>query len=234
MFLYKVKQIAQSLFHYPKIQLGADYDRYWETRGLGAELNSFQRTRADLILGLARPGSSMLDIGGGDGRILSYLKTHGNFTRLVNVDISSSALAVARKNGIEIIEDDITRPEVVANLPPADYILLLEVIEHIPRSEELLRAAFARAGKGVFFSVPNTGFVAHRLRLLLGRFPLQWRINPSEHLRFWTAADLRSWLKDQNYSRHSVYLYEGLPWLGRLWPALFAEGIFVYLPKANF
>ncbi len=231
MFLYKVKQIAKSLFRYPKIQIGAGYDRYWEARGLGLELNSFQKTRADLILKLAESGSSLLDIGGGNGRILNYLKTHGNFTQLINVDVSKDALNIARKNGIEVIRGDISDPEMVANLPEVDYTLLLEVIEHVPHSEELLKAVFDKAKKGAFVSIPNTGYIAHRLRLLLGKFPLQWRNNPSEHVRFWTVKDWRNWLQDQNYSQYSMYLYEGLPFLNQLWASLFAEGIFVYLPK---
>ena len=41
----------------------------------------------------------------------------------------------------------------------------------------------------------------HRLRYMLGRFPLQWIVNPNEHIRFWTLKDLIWWLDYLNINK---------------------------------
>ena len=84
----------------------------------------------------------------------------------------------------------------------------------------------------LIFSVPNTGYVAHRKRLLFGSFPLQWRNNPGEHLRFWTLGDMKWWLKQLNlYEKSIIKTYEGFPLLNKLWPGMFAMGIIVIIKK---
>ena len=60
--------------------------------------------------------------------------------------------------------------------------------------EFLLELLENKSIEKVFFSIPNSGFFMHRIRYMLGRFPLQWIVNPNEHIRFWTLKDLIWWL----------------------------------------
>jgi 2-polyprenyl-3-methyl-5-hydroxy-6-metoxy-1,4-benzoquinol methylase len=115
-------------------------------------------------------------------------------------------------------------------LPACDYALLCEIIEHVPDAEALLAAARRAARRGVFVSVPNTGFFTYRLRLLFGKFPAQWAVRPNEHLRFWTLTDMRWWLRAQGIHDATVHAYEGVPLLKHLVPNLFAAGIIMYIP----
>jgi len=238
-FLYNIKKEFLYLFTYPTNQLkifSVDYDAYWEDkRGehLG-KLSRWQRQRADLVfsyLNKQHNPVSLSDVGCGDGSVLAYLKEKGGVSRIVGVDVSSSALVKARAQGVETILIGKELQEGIAVVPETDYVLLLEVLEHMPDAEQFLKAMLDKSKKGVFFSFPNTGYVLHRLRLLMGRFPLQWRIHPSEHLRFWTYADLKWWLKALGYTQYSIHTYEGVPVLNRVWPSLFGRGLFVYLPK---
>src|SRR3989338_5586810 len=232
--LYPYKQYIVSLFRYPKLQWrGTDYDDYWRHRKLTAQtpLNSFQKKRADLALKYLEPNGSVLDIGGGNGGGLLYVNEKKKLNRMAVADISQDALRMARDNKIEAIEADISRIEDLKSIPPADYIFMFEILEHIPNSEEILNWAAGNSFKGVFFSVPNTGFLFHRLRLLFGRFPLQWRLRPSEHLRFWTAKDMRWWLNEMGIKNYKLCTYEGIHLLNRLWPGLFGQGLFIYIPK---
>lgn len=108
----------------------------------------------------------------------------------------------------------------------------MELLEHLPNSEEVLLALLKTTNKKLIFSIPNTGFIGHRLRLLFGSFPLQWRTHPGEHLRFWTYNDIRFWLKELELSKNSkIYFYEGIPLLNRILPSLFAMGILVVIEK---
>jgi len=106
--------------------------------------------------------------------------------------------------------------------------MILEVLEHMPNPEKFLKLIIKKAKRGVFFSFPNTGYISYRLRLLFGAFPMQWRIHPGEHLRFWTYRDLKWWLKElELYDKSEIYVYEGIPVLNRLWKGLFGAGFVV-------
>lgn len=230
----RLKQWLKLIFTYPK--LGAydvSYDAYWQARGLDSKtrLNSFQKKRADFTLKEVKGDSVILDIGCGNGALLSYINGIKPMKKLIGVDVSEKALAFARENKIEAVSADISKIEELKKLPPADYILMFEVIEHFPNSEDLIKWARGHAKSGVFFSVPNTGFFAHRARLLLGRFPLQWRVNPSEHLRFWTVRDMKRWLSSLGFENYILKLYEGVPFLNKIWPSLFGQGIWVFIPN---
>jgi hypothetical protein len=108
---------------------------------------------------------------------------------------------------------------------------LFEIIEHVPDAEGLLAAVRNKATKGVFFSIPNTGFFTHRFRLLFGKFPAQWSERPNEHVRFWTLRDVTWWLNAQDITQFEVHTYEGVPYLKHVLPSLFAAGILVYIPR---
>ena len=95
-----------------------------------------------------------------------------------------------------------------------------------------MKTILKKAKKGVFFSVPNSGYISYRLRLLFGSFPVQWKIHPGEHLRFWTYKDIKWWLKQLNlYHKSEIYVYEGIPFLNKIWKNLFGAGILVYIKK---
>lgn len=230
--LHGVKEFIVSLFRYPVMGAGdGGYDTYWTARRLTKErINEFQRDRIDLTLRYIDSGSSVMDIGCGNGMLLAQVHEQKKMAKIIGVDVSADALAFAQKNGLETIRANVSKRDERRGLPDADYILLFEVIEHVADSEELLRWAYAKANKGICISVPNTGFIGHRLRLLFGRFPLQWRVHPSEHVRFWTVRDMHWWLHQLGYAeRAQVHLYRGVPWLSYLWPSLFFRGIFIYI-----
>ncbi len=232
----RLKQWLKLILFYPKLEThDVSYDTYWHFRGLDSKtkLNSFQKKRADLTLRYLEKNSSVLDIGCGNGALLSYINSVKPMDKLIGIDISEKALAFAGENNIETIMGDISKTETLNKLPGADYILMFEVIEHFSNSEDLIKWAVQHAKKGVFFSVPNTGFFAHRLRLLLGRFPLQWRVNPSEHLRFWTVKDMKWWLGELGFKNYTLKLYEGIPSLNKIWPSLFGQGIWVFISVKN-
>lgn len=207
-----------------------DYDTYWRSRDIQKpELNSFQKKRAEFLKRLIDKNDSILDIGCGDGRILAYLREKGHSGDMLGVDSSDYILEKAKSRGVAVAKKDIRDIKQLSDLETFDVIILFETLEHMTNAEELLAWAYSHSRKAVIFSVPNTGFIVHRLRLLVGRFPLQWRVHPSEHLRFWTVRDMKWWLKAQNYKKFRIRSYEGVSILNRLWPALFGQGIFVEL-----
>ncbi len=229
-----LKEDVKQLGRYPKFRekIGKlDYDEYWvERRGSSTNsvLSDWQKVRADQSLKILEAGSSVIDIGCGDGAVLNYFRENKNI-KGVGVDVSLQELEKAKNNNIETMYLDLNKEESVSDLPQVDYITIFEVLEHLPDPEEILSKLITKTRKGIIFSVPNTGYYTYRLRLLFGKFPLQWVVFPGEHLRFWTVRDMKYWLEYINVKDYQLFLYKGLPLLNRLFPNLFARGIIVYI-----
>lgn len=234
--LYVLKVWKQMVFDYPKLSLEkVDYDEYWRAKrgpDMGA-LSDWQLERASFVVKILRGKEveSICDIAAGEGGILSYIGKELGVKKLIGTDISEVALERIKSFGIEAVKLDIGRVEELKDIPEADYEILFEILEHVPHSEMLLKGAFAKSGKGIFFSFPNTGFFSHRLRLLFGKFPMQWKLFPGEHVRYWTKRDLHWWLNELGYVRYEIHCYKGVPVLNKLWPSLFAAGFVVFLRK---
>lgn len=102
------------IFVYPKIQhYDSDYNQYWHQRKITKDsMNDFQRERAILTLKQVQEGESIMDIGVGNGAVLSYIHERKPMARCIGIDISDVALAAARENGVEGIKADISKEEV--------------------------------------------------------------------------------------------------------------------------
>jgi methionine biosynthesis protein MetW len=208
-----------------------DYDAYWDGKaqsGLGI-LSPWRLRRAKVFAGIVAHGDRVCDLGVGDGALLEYLIREKGISGY-GLDVSPKAVEYCRGRGLNVELTDINQPVNRYMHEPFDYIILSEIIEHIPDPEKLLTDLRPFARKGLIISIPNTGFHQHRLRLLLGKFPLQWVVTPGEHLRYWTRADFHWWADQLGFEIVGEVPYQGTPLLKSLWPSLFAAA-FVFVLK---
>ncbi len=240
--LYFLKRWYVLVFTYPqhtlKVEESLDYDTYWKEKRGGVDgvsartISRNEALRADYVAKVIGTDEvSIGDIASGPGVIFSYLQGKLKLKKYIGYEYSDYALEVARSLGMEGKKFDINSDFDIANIEPADYFLLLEILEHIPHSEKVLSRIYTKAEKGVFFSFPNSGNFLYRLRVLFGRMPAQWVKFPNEHLRFWTYTDLKWWLKALGYTEYEIYGYRGIPFLEKVWPAMFAGSFVVCLRK---
>ena len=84
-----------------------------------------------------KPGSSVLDVGCGNGRLLLGLPQNIKYTGL---DISRELLREAEKShpNQKFIETDITKEQIWKHLPQYDYIFCVAVIHHLPTQKDQL------------------------------------------------------------------------------------------------
>ena len=215
---------------YPSLSLSVNYDDYWDEKranGFG-KISEFQRRRLTVVASFLKYNKTLKDIGCGEGSFLLELMKKVSFKKVYGVDLSANALDFIKNKNIEVLEAQIMNHDVRKCLPNSDYSILLELLEHTTEPEQILLDTISTTNEKVIFSVPNTGYLAHRLRLLFGSFPLQWRRNPSEHLRFWTVRDMKWWLTELKLIKYSeIRLYEGIPLLNKLAPPIFGAGIVV-------
>lgn len=129
-------------------------------------------------------GSSVLDIGPGSGVMGEFLRGQGAY-HLTAVEIDEDARA-----HIGGIYDVIcSEPKELNPEQKFDVILLLDVVEHVPNSEEFLFTIlkYLKPGGRLFFSVPNIAHWSIRLMLLFGFFESQRRgILDATHLQHFT------------------------------------------------
>ena len=236
-FLYKIKKDLQVVNKYPYFDesaaRGDDYSEYWEKRrgkDYQAFLSDWQKDRADYFLPYVKENDVIVDIGGGDGKVLQYINNKIKIRGIV-ADFNVKVLAVAKKNGLDTININIKNISGLKELPDCDWIAGFEILEPIANPEEFLLNMNDHVRKGMIFSVPNSGYYLHRLRLLSGKFPLQWINHPGEHLRFWTAGDMKWWLQRLGFRAVEIKIYRGLPGLNKIFPKLFGQGILFKIEK---
>jgi len=201
-----------------------DYDAYWRDRSPGT-----LQPRFEVIAAGITPGARVLDVGCGDGLLLQYLRDHRQVVP-IGLDLSEPAVARARAAGLEVRLGTI---EALAGTGPYDHVVLSEVLEHVADAEGLLRQAWDLTDGTLWLTFPNIAYFPHRLRLLCGRFPVQWVVFPGEHLRFWSLPDFREWLSGLGLPPATVFPSNGLTLLSlhRRWPNLCAHQIVMRLDR---
>ncbi len=139
----------------------------------------------------------VLDIGCGEGFLAQILTGAGH--RVTGVDVVENPQH--REALVDYIHADLDSPEAERLLRARperfDFVLLLDVLEHLKDPERLLRAArgLLKPGGRIVISVPNVANVTVRLQLLLGRFDYTERgILDRTHLRFFTRRTARALL----------------------------------------
>ena len=150
--------------------LSSFYEQSYTSTPEEAELYSRWRAlgalgKADHVIELCAGGNlrprSVLDVGCGDGALLGELSRRGFGGTLTGVELSSSAVAIARtRPGIDDVEQfDGSRLPAAAG--EYDLGILSHVLEHVPDPTALL-AEVARACRAVVIEVPLEANVSAR------------------------------------------------------------------------
>lgn len=151
---------------------------------------SVKREDYDLIANLIEPGSRVLDLGCGDGDLLSLLAANRT-TRGMGVDIDLHHLIAAMGKQLDVFQGDID--ENLSMIPDQsyDYVILSQTLQVVRRPREVLHEMLRVAREGIV-SFPNFANWHNRLMLgLTGRMPkteelpFEWYNTPNIHLATW-------------------------------------------------
>jgi SAM-dependent methyltransferase len=139
-----------------------------------------------------RRGACVLELGCAGGYVSAALREHKACT-VVGVDRAAPS---ARDAVDEFIAHDLNEGVPALDLSKFDYILLLDVIEHLSSPEvfvaQLRDALKLSRSTTILVSTGNIGFIVNRLMLLLGQFNYGRRgILDITHTRLFTFASFR-------------------------------------------
>lgn len=169
-----------------------------------------------------RGGATVLDVGCADGYVGRALKEKG--CKVYGIEIDATAAEMARRDYKEVILCDVEEKEV---LPFADgffdYIICLDILEHLKRPDGLLyllkRYINKKSGQ-LIISLPNIARFEVRLQLLFGKFVYEnWGIKSKGHLRFFTKSTALALIEDAGYRLRRIE-YTGLASIIKVFPTL--------------
>jgi len=193
-----------------------------------------------LISEMIKPGSSVLDIGCGDGTLIDYLfRTRGCDARGIEINMAEVTRAVA--HGLPVMHGDADQDLTYYPDGAFDYVVLSRTLQAVERPHEVLKQML-RIGTRALVSFPNFGHWQVRWQLLrTGRMPVTsawgrpWYDTPNIHPC--TIVDFFDLCREQGYLVEDWLAVNETgkrsPWRRSAWFAnLFGEQALFLLKKA--
>ncbi len=153
------------------------------------------------IVDIVKPGSSVLDLGCGEGNLMKALQKQKR-ARVQGIELSDTAVQACVEKGLFVYQGDLDEGLADFNDHSMDYVILTSTIQVLHRPDLLIREA-ARVGKKCVISVPNFGYWRVRCQLLFegvmpktSRLPYEWYDTPNIHLT--TIKDFKRFCREQN------------------------------------
>lgn len=151
-------------------------------------INPARSGRSDFEAIAARvvPGSSVLDLGCGDGQLLDYLKQQRQ-VRGYGVEIDDTNVLACVRNGVNVIQSDLERGLAGFDAGSFDYVILSQTLQAMRHTEAIV-TEMLRVGRQGIVTFPNFGHWESRLQIMAGRMPVskalpyQWYDTPNVHL----------------------------------------------------
>lgn len=146
------------------------------------------RTKKDqqIIINWIEDGSSILDLGCGDGELLSIIikrkKVHAQ-----GIEIDTKAIHQCVAAGLNVLQEDIDMGLPEYGSKSFDYVILNQTFQQVKKPDFVLKEAL-RVGEYVIVSFPNFCYISDRLQIVFrGRVPVtsslpfEWYNTPNLH-----------------------------------------------------
>ncbi len=178
-----------------------------------------------LILEMIEPDSHVLDLGCGDGELLSLLMKYRH-CRATGIEIDEKAIYKCIEHGVTVSHGDIDTGLEDYGDQRFDYVILNESLQEILNPEKVIKEAL-RVGKKVIVGIPNFCHISARLQIFfLGKVPVtkglpyKWYNTPN--LRFLSIKDFRQFCAERGI------IVERERAIGAIQEVFFARNLFAY------
>ncbi|HVW00152.1 MAG TPA: homoserine O-acetyltransferase [Planctomycetaceae bacterium] len=154
----------------------------------------FAKLTDEIIMGLIPPGSRVLDLGCGDGRLLAGLRDkYGSAVQGIELDLHEIRGALAR--GVPVIQSDLDRGLEEFPDHAFDFAVLSQTLQQV-RHPKLILREMLRVARQALVVAPNFGHWKVRLQVtrygrapVTSALPYEWYNTPNLH--FMSMKDFR-------------------------------------------
>jgi len=188
------------------------------------------RIDQEIISGWVKAGTSVLDLGCGDGELLTRLIQEKQ-VRAQGIELSEQAIHQCVARGVSVFQEDIDAGLAEYSDKSFDYVILNQTFQQVKKPDFVLHEAL-RVGKQSIVGFPN--FVHFRARFQIffhGKVPVtpslpyEWYDTPNLH--FLGIADFREYCKKRQIRIEQAEYVAGNRRV-RFLPNLFADiGLFL-------
>ena len=194
------------------------------------------RTDLSAIVEWIESGSSVLDLGCGDGALLELL-TAEKRVRGTGVDIDLDKIVACTAKGLSVVQRDLNRSLDCFETGAYDYVIVSQTIHQLLEPDRMLAEAL-RIGRRAVVSFPNFGHYSLRLQLLCtgkmpksSTLPFEWYRTPNIHLM--TIADFERFCEERAIRiLHRVDISGGRIRNSLFWRNLLSAGTVLLLGRA--
>ncbi len=174
--------------------------------------------------------ASVLDLGCGDGELLSQL-IRKKQVRAQGIELSEQAIHNCVAAGLSVFQEDIDTGLAEYADKSFDYVILNQTFQQVKKPDFVLQEAL-RVGKRVIVGFPNFCYITARFQLFFrgtvpvtASLPYEWYDTPNLH--FLSIADFKQYCRKRDIRiERSVFI--GKNKRVRLFPNVFAEtGLFL-------
>jgi len=178
-------------------------------------------------------GASVLDLGCGDGELLTLLIS-GKQVRAQGIDLSDQSIHHCIAQGLSVFQEDIDAGLSEYSGKSFDYVILNQTFQQVKKPDFVLREAL-RVGKKTIVGFPNFLYITARFQMFfIGKVPVtpslpyEWYDTPNLH--FLSVADFTVYCKKRNIRIESSF-FTAKNKKVKFLPNLFAETGFFLLSK---
>ena len=145
-----------------------------------------------IVASLVPQGARVLDLGCGDGALLSYLAEQKGCTGY-GIEISDDNVQACVQRGVNVIQLNLEEGLAMFGDQSFDVVLQIDTLQNLKNAEVVMQET-ARVGKTGVVAFPNFAHWPNRWSVLWGRMPVtrrlpyQWYDTPN--IRVGTHADL--------------------------------------------
>lgn len=183
------------------------------------------------ILEWIKPNSKVLEFGCAGGRNSRLLKSKGCYVVgiEINEELANSAKEICDEVFIGDISDD--KAEFWRNVVMSeyDYILFMDVLEHLPSPERILvkvKDAVMKGDSKIIVGIPNVLVWHVRKEFLLGRFNYgDCGTLDKSHLRFFTYKTARNLIEKVGFKIRKKFVSWHLPVIGKIYSLLLIANV---------
>lgn len=143
-------------------------------------------------------GASVLDLGCGDGELLSFL-IRNKQVHAQGVELSEQAIGNCVAAGLSVFQQDIDTGLTDYAEKSFDYVILNQTLQQVKKPDFAIKEAL-RVGKKVIIGFPNFCYITDRFQIFFrgkvpvsASLPYEWYDTPNLH--FLSIADFKEYCK---------------------------------------